>query len=123
MGAILVNINPAYRSHELEYALRQSGVTLLITAPGFRQHGYRATLAGLVPELAASPDSMPPRSAALPDLRGIVCLGDEPGPGMMAWRDVLSRAEDAAASPSKDPALRPVRRRLSHDRDRQGAKV
>jgi len=94
MGAILVNINPAYRSHELEYALRQSGVTLLVTAPGFRQHDYRATLAGLVPELAASPDAMALRSAALPDLRGIMCLGDEPGPGMMAWRELLLRAED-----------------------------
>ncbi len=42
MGAIMVNINPAYRSHELEYALKQSGCSLLIMAKGFRQTDYVA---------------------------------------------------------------------------------
>ena len=54
MGAILVNINPAYRTHELEYALNQSGITLLVLAAGFRQADYRAMLAevkGRCPEL------------------------------------------------------------------------
>jgi len=54
MGAILVNINPAYRTSELEYALNQSGVTFLIIAAGFRQADYRAMLAevrGRCPEL------------------------------------------------------------------------
>ncbi len=45
MGAILVNINPAYRTSELEYALNQSGITFLILAAGFRQTDYRAMLA------------------------------------------------------------------------------
>jgi fatty-acyl-CoA synthase len=40
MGAILVNINPAYRLHELEYALKHSGVSTLILAKGFRQADY-----------------------------------------------------------------------------------
>jgi fatty-acyl-CoA synthase len=44
-GAILVNINPAYRTSELEYALNQSGITFLILAAGFRQADYRAMLA------------------------------------------------------------------------------
>jgi fatty-acyl-CoA synthase len=39
-GAILVNVNPAYRQHELEYALRQSGCSLLVLAPGFRDADY-----------------------------------------------------------------------------------
>src|SRR5216110_816047 len=54
MGAILVNINPAYRTSELEYALNQSGITFLILAAGFRQADYRAMLAevkGRCPEL------------------------------------------------------------------------
>ena len=42
IGAILVNINPAYRSHELEYALQQSGTSLLIHARGFRSTDYGA---------------------------------------------------------------------------------
>jgi fatty-acyl-CoA synthase len=41
-GAILVNINPAYRTHELEYALRQSGVELLVSARGFKTSDYMA---------------------------------------------------------------------------------
>jgi len=45
MGAILVNINPAYRTHELEYALNQSGISFLILAAAFRQTDYRAMLA------------------------------------------------------------------------------
>ncbi|HET7420756.1 MAG TPA: AMP-binding protein [Candidatus Dormibacteraeota bacterium] len=45
MGAILVNINPAYRTHELEYALNQSGISFLVLAAGFRQADYRAMLA------------------------------------------------------------------------------
>ena len=54
MGAILVNINPAYRTSELEYALNQSGVSFLILAAGFRQTNYRAMLAevkGKCPQL------------------------------------------------------------------------
>ncbi len=44
MGAILVNINPAYRTSELEYALNQSGITFLILAARFRQADYVAML-------------------------------------------------------------------------------
>ena len=43
-GAILVNINPAYRTHEVEYALRQSGVKLLVSAPAFKTSDYRAMI-------------------------------------------------------------------------------
>ncbi|OLE73119.1 MAG: AMP-binding protein [Actinobacteria bacterium 13_1_20CM_2_66_18] len=44
MGAILVNINPAYRTSELEYALNQSGISFLILAAHFRQADYVAML-------------------------------------------------------------------------------
>src|SRR5947209_8327780 len=44
MGAILVNINPAYRTAELEYALNQSGISVLILAARFRQADYVAML-------------------------------------------------------------------------------
>ncbi len=42
VGAILVNVNPAYRTHELAYALRQSGLQLLISAPAFKTSDYVA---------------------------------------------------------------------------------
>src|SRR5258708_11568969 len=44
MGAILVNINPAYRSHELSYVLRQAGVRLLVSAESFKTSDYRALI-------------------------------------------------------------------------------
>jgi fatty-acyl-CoA synthase len=42
VGAILVNINPAYRTHELDYVLRQSGVKLLVSARAFKTSDYMA---------------------------------------------------------------------------------
>jgi fatty-acyl-CoA synthase len=44
MGAILVNINPAYRSHELGYVLGQAGISLLVSAESFRTSDYRAMI-------------------------------------------------------------------------------
>jgi fatty-acyl-CoA synthase len=57
IGAILVNINPAYKSSELEYALRQSGTSLLVLAHGFRTTDYVDLLnqvRGRCPDLRAS---------------------------------------------------------------------
>jgi fatty-acyl-CoA synthase len=45
IGAILVNVNPAYRSHELEYVLRQSGMRLLFSAGAFKSSDYAAMIA------------------------------------------------------------------------------
>ncbi len=42
IGAILVNINPAYRTHELGYVLNQSGVRMLISATSFKASDYAA---------------------------------------------------------------------------------
>ena len=53
MGAILVNINPAYRTSELEYALNQSEVTLLVLAAAFRQADYKGMLAEVKGRLPA----------------------------------------------------------------------
>ncbi len=53
VGAILVNINPAYRTHELAYALNQSGVRLLISATEFKTSNYRAMVDEVRPDCAA----------------------------------------------------------------------
>jgi fatty-acyl-CoA synthase len=53
IGAILVNVNPAYRSHELEYVLRQSGVRLLFSASAFKSSDYAAMIAEAERELDA----------------------------------------------------------------------
>jgi fatty-acyl-CoA synthase len=53
LGAILVTINPAYRTHELAYVLEQAGVSLLIAAPSFKTSDYAAMTAEAAPEMPA----------------------------------------------------------------------
>src|SRR6266571_4127902 len=55
-GIILVNINPAYRSHELNYALRQSEVRVLVSAERFKTSDYRAMIDEVRPDLVALED-------------------------------------------------------------------
>jgi fatty-acyl-CoA synthase len=57
-GIILVTINPAYRSHELSYALRQSGVRVLVSAERFKTSDYRAMIDEVRPDLTALEDVM-----------------------------------------------------------------
>lgn len=47
VGAVLVNVNPAYRAHELDYVVRQSGMRLLVSALTHKTSDYRAMLAGI----------------------------------------------------------------------------
>jgi hypothetical protein len=47
IGAIVVNINPAYRAYELDYVVRQSGLRLMVSAVAHRTSDYRVTLAGI----------------------------------------------------------------------------
>jgi fatty-acyl-CoA synthase len=49
MGAILVNVNPAYRVSELEYVVRQSGMKLLVSATAFKSSDYRAMVEQVAP--------------------------------------------------------------------------
>ncbi len=53
VGAVLVNVNPAYRTHELAYALRQSGVRLLVSAPAYKTSDYVAMVEEVRGELPA----------------------------------------------------------------------
>ncbi len=52
-GAILVNVNPAYRTHELAYALNQSGLVLLLAASSFKTSDYRSMIEQVAPECSA----------------------------------------------------------------------
>jgi fatty-acyl-CoA synthase len=52
LGAILVNVNPAYRTSELQYALRQSGCRMLVAAPAFKTSDYRAMITEVRPSLS-----------------------------------------------------------------------
>ncbi|MHA7304737.1 AMP-binding protein [Arthrobacter sp. TMN-49] len=50
IGAILVNINPSYRTHELKYAVQQSGMRMLVAMPAFRGSDYAAMIESVLPE-------------------------------------------------------------------------
>jgi len=90
LGVIMVNINPSYQGSELEYALRQSGISTLVLAPGFKSSDYLAILAGICPEISGAPGTW--RCARLPELREVVVLGEAAPPGMRSWSDLLSLA-------------------------------
>src|SRR5450755_3044246 len=70
LGVILVNINPAYRTSELEYALHQSGCRMLVAAPAFKTSDYRAMVTEVREGLKA--------------LERVVFLGGEDWEGLQA---------------------------------------
>jgi fatty-acyl-CoA synthase len=88
MGAILVNINPAYRTHELSYVLRQAGIKLLVSAERFKTSDYRA----MVGEVRGD----------LPGLEDVIFISTE------GWDKLLAAgvaAADAAAAGDEPDAL------------------
>jgi fatty-acyl-CoA synthase len=94
-GLVLVNINPAYLRHELEYALNKVGCKALILAPRFKGTDYIDILQGLSPEMRDAPASAHDwRCASLPSLRNVIRLGSERTPGMSNF-DALSQPADA----------------------------
>ena len=92
-GLVLVNINPAYRSSELEFALRLVGCRALVFAPRFKTSDYAAMLQSLIPELDAT---APARltCAAFPELRLLVQLGSEPLGGVLSFDELLRAGQD-----------------------------
>ncbi|MGB1648574.1 MAG: AMP-binding protein [Cycloclasticus sp.] len=88
-GLILVNINPAYRSSELEYALNKSGCVALVTSPDFKTSNYIDILLKLAPEISTC-DAGKLISSTLPSLRTIIRLGEEKTAGMYNYADVMS---------------------------------
>src|SRR5487761_541019 len=89
-GLILVNINPAYRVAELEYALNKVGCKALILAERFKTSDYVGMLRELAPELAhATPGKL--ESARLPALRAVIVLSESEQPGCLHFSDILGR--------------------------------
>ena len=89
LGLILVNINPAYRLHELEYVLKQSGCGALVIADHFKTSNYTEMICTLAPELnRCDPGQL--TSAKLPDLTTVIRLSAETVPGMFTWNEVMA---------------------------------
>lgn len=103
-GLILVNINPAYRSSELEYALNKSGCVALVTSPGFKSSNYIEILLKIAPEITTC-EAGELVSERLPALRTLIRLGDEKTAGMHNYADVLSMGADSHKSTLQTLAL------------------
>jgi fatty-acyl-CoA synthase len=86
VGAILVNINPSYRLRELEFALNQSGVKVLVTARAFRTIDYAQMLA----------------AARMPSVQHVIYLGEEASPGEMAWTEFVEQGDRVPQSHLSD---------------------
>ncbi len=97
IGALLVNINPAYRPRELAYALQRSEVQCLVVIPAFRSSDYLAMLLELLPELQDANTTPELQNEDFPQLRRIVVYDPadpvatrRPHPGFLTWAELLT---------------------------------
>ncbi|HEX3614614.1 MAG TPA: AMP-binding protein [Sporichthyaceae bacterium] len=91
MGAILVNVNPAYRTHELSYVLRQSGSRMLVAVPQFKASDYRAMVAEVAPDC--------------PDLRDVVYIGEDSWTQLVTGTEPTPELDEIAAGLSFDDPI------------------
>jgi fatty-acyl-CoA synthase len=89
LGAILVNINPSYRTHELEYVLKQSGISTLVSAKEFKTSDY----ASMIEEVRGS----------CPDLRDVYLIGTASWDALLARADEVPEDDVAAIQAGLDP--------------------
>jgi fatty-acyl-CoA synthase len=88
-GLILVNINPAYRLSELDYALNKVGCKALITADSFKSSDYVGMLNELAPEIATSaPGQL--QAKRLPHLRALIRIGADERRGFFRFADIMA---------------------------------
>ncbi|KVE26575.1 AMP-binding protein [Burkholderia singularis] len=94
LGAVLVNVNPAYRLTELEYALNKVGCKLLIAAERFKSSAYVEMIAQIAPELASCAGGAL-HAKRVPALRAVVAMADVAPAGMLRFVDVLASGRTA----------------------------
>lgn len=90
MGAVLVTINPAYRSSELEYVLNQGDIKALFLADRFKTSDYHAIIWNCCPELTKAQQGQL-KSKKFPHLSLIVNMRGETPPSMLSWEDFLTK--------------------------------
>ena len=91
VGVLLVNINPAYRVSEIEYALNKVGCKALVLARSFKSSDYVGMMRSIAPELEhCDPGNL--QSRRLPLLRHVIVTDGEPGPGCHSFASVLDRS-------------------------------
>ncbi|MDI9633918.1 MAG: AMP-binding protein [Methanolinea sp.] len=93
IGAIMVNINPAYRPYELDYVLRQAEIQTLIVQGRFKTSDYVGMLLETCPEVATSrPGHL--NTERFPFLKNVIFMGSEAPPGMFSWDEIVRGGHD-----------------------------
>jgi fatty-acyl-CoA synthase len=95
IGSILVNINPSYRQHELEYALKQSGCKIIVIADNFKSSDYSQMIYDLIPEVLMA-EQLEIAVEKFPDLKWVISLAKKTKTGMLMWPDFISRSDQVA---------------------------
>ena len=93
IGAVLVTVNTAYKTREIEYLLRQSDTHTLIMTQGYKDADYGAIMSELLPELKGHPKGRAFYSDSLPFLRNLVTVGFELE-GCLTWEEMCDRGEE-----------------------------
>jgi fatty-acyl-CoA synthase len=105
IGAVLVNVNPAYRLHELSDTLSMADVSTLVVGSPFKGSNFVAMVESLCPEVAAA-STRAWSCQRFPRLERLIALGDRPGPGWWTWSELeqfptvpISVFEDRSQTP------------------------
>ena len=88
LGAVLVNINPAYQPQELLYCLNKVGVKAVVSAERFKTQDYFSILKEVVPELESA-TSETVVSKSVPSLSRVVMMGETPRKGALSLEQVM----------------------------------
>ncbi|HOT03661.1 MAG TPA: AMP-binding protein [Methanolinea sp.] len=95
IGAIMVNINPAYRTYELEYVLKQAEIQTVIVQGRFKTSDYVGMFREACPEVDTSrPGHL--ETEKFPFLKNVIFMGDEPQRGMFSWSQIISRGREVS---------------------------
>lgn len=95
IGAVLVTVNTNLRGPEIEYLLKQSEASTLITISGFRDVSYVDTVYEIIPELRASEEGAL-NSVNFPFLRRVIYIGEDHPEGMIRYDSLLARSEEVS---------------------------
>ncbi|XP_072171614.1 medium-chain acyl-CoA ligase ACSF2, mitochondrial-like [Diadema setosum] len=88
IGAILVNLNPAYQKDDIQYSLKKVGIKAIVASGPYKTQHYYNMLAESCPELQNStPGHI--KSKTFPQLESVIVMGDEAHPGAFSMNDVM----------------------------------
>lgn len=96
IGAIMVPVNTRFRTTDLDYILRQSDTSTLITMDESGPIRYLDMTLELCPELKSHPRDQAPVMHEFPELRRVISLGEQRAAGVWSWEEMLAAGEGSA---------------------------